>query len=406
MNFDAYREVLRIPAVRAIVALGSLARVPHFALGIVLTLYVIERFDASYGAAGLVGAVLTIGMAISAPYRGHLLDSIGLRRTTIPSIVVLAPTYLGMALADRYWMMLPLAAVAGLMSFPIFSITRSAVIGATPPPLRRSAISLDSTVVEVAFMAGPPIGVALATTWDARWALLLLAGLFLVGCSVITWWNPSIRDAHRPEGEVDEAPRPAATNRRARGLAWVTPRAVGILAAVGVTGFILAGTDLAIIAALRTWDRAPLIGITLAIWGLGSALAGLLYGALSRPVPLLAIVLGLGITTALVALSTGVVVLNVLLLVAGLFCAPALVAGVDQLQQAVSDRYRGQVMGWQGSFMTGGNTMAPPLVGLAMEQFGWRAGFLLAGLLGVVAAVGLLGLVGLRRRGRRVVRPA
>lgn len=392
MKFSAYREVLAIPEVRATVLVGVLVRVPQFAMGILLTLYLVAELGRSYSSAGLVTAVLTIFMAISAPWRGHLLDRRGLRATMIPSLVVLPPVYALIPFTRDYTLLLVLAALAGLMNMPSFSVIRQAVIAATPPELRRTAISLDSTLVELCFMTGPAIGVAVAATWSTRWTLLVTMGLVLLGAAILTVANPSTTD----RWVVDTVESP--TDTRVGRFEWVSAATLGVLAAVSVTGFILAATDLGVVAALRAHGREGLIGLTLTAWGLGSAVAGLTYGALHRAIPVTWLTLGLGVTTALVALSTNLWSLNLWLLLAGVFCAPTLVAALDQLQALVRPEHRGQVLGWQGSMMTAGNTLAPPLVGWVIDHHGWHTGFVVAGGLGVVASVVLLGTQAGRRR--------
>ena len=88
MRLQSYRDVVALRDVRLVLALGFLVRLPMFALGIVLTLHVVSTLGRSYGEAGLVSAAFTIALALSAPWRGRLLDRHGLRRTLVPSIVV------------------------------------------------------------------------------------------------------------------------------------------------------------------------------------------------------------------------------------------------------------------------------------------------------------------------------
>jgi MFS family permease len=392
VKFGAYREVLALASVRTIIILGTISRVGQFGFGVLLTVHLVEALHLPYSRAGIVSAVWTIGLAISAPWRGSLLDRIGLRRTMVPSLVVLTPVFILLPFVRQYWLLLVLAAVLGLVMFPSFSVIRQAVLAATPPAMRRTAISLDSTIVEVCFMVGPALGIWIGTTWSTTWALLIFGMMTVLGALVLTVVNVAIVS---PDEATDRSDEPEPGRRR---LTWATPQVLGILAASGVAGFILAGTDIGVVAALRQLGAPQLIGLTLAVWGLGSAVAGLAYGGLHRAVPVVWLVLGLGASTALVSLATGVFTLNLLLLVAGAFCAPTLVAAQDQLQRIVSPRERGQLLGWQGSFMTAGNTLAPPAVGLAMDLRGWHAGFVLAGGVGLLLGLGLMALQGLRRR--------
>ena len=60
-------------------ALMFLARLPMTMNGVMMTLYVVTGLGRGYGAAGLVGAGITLGMALGAPLLGRCLDRYGLR---------------------------------------------------------------------------------------------------------------------------------------------------------------------------------------------------------------------------------------------------------------------------------------------------------------------------------------
>ncbi|EWT04383.1 MFS transporter, partial [Intrasporangium chromatireducens Q5-1] len=90
MDLRPYRHVLGVRELRRILVLGFFIRVPMWAGGVLLTLHVVAHLDRTYGQAGLVTAAATVAVAISGPWRGRLLDRIGLRRTVGPSLVVQA----------------------------------------------------------------------------------------------------------------------------------------------------------------------------------------------------------------------------------------------------------------------------------------------------------------------------
>src|SRR6476646_1860805 len=90
MPFAPYRRVLAVPAASTALLLGLFLRIPMFAGGVVLTLHIVQTLHRSYAEAGIVSALATICIAVSGPWRGRLLDRLGLRRTVVPSIVVTA----------------------------------------------------------------------------------------------------------------------------------------------------------------------------------------------------------------------------------------------------------------------------------------------------------------------------
>ena len=64
MNFSVYRDLLSIVPVRRVLLVGMLARFPHAAAGVLLTLHVVLTLDKGYAAAGVVAALVTIGIAV------------------------------------------------------------------------------------------------------------------------------------------------------------------------------------------------------------------------------------------------------------------------------------------------------------------------------------------------------
>ncbi len=394
MPVQRYRRVLSSPALRQALLLGFLVRMPIFAGSVVLTLHVVSSLHRSYGAAGLVSAAATIAIAISGPWRGRLLDRLGLRRVVVPSIVVAAVCW-SVAPFVGYWWLLSLAALAGLFVIPSFSIIRQAVIAAVPEDDRRTAISLDSVAVELSFMVGPALGVWAATVWPTSWVLFTIE-MVGVAAGVLLWFaNPVIREAE--ESVLDGHGVPVSTPAVPRS-EWFRARFLAICLAATATTVVLGGSDIAIVAALRAFGEQASIGWVLAVWGFGSLVGGLVYGGLHRSISAFWLLGGLSVVTAPMALAAGAPSLAVLSFVAGLLCAPTITATVDQVSRVVPLSARGEAMGWHGSFMTAGMALGAPAAGVAIDRWGWGAGFTMVALVGVaVAGVGA-GATRVRRR--------
>jgi len=172
---------------------------------------------------------------------------------------------------------------------------------------------------------------------------------------------------------------------------WMSPTVLAIIAASITATVVLTGGDVGIVASLRAMGHQSSIGWILAIWGAGSAVGGLIYGAMKRNLSAFVLVGLLGLTTLPLALVGDRWWLAALLFVSGLFCAPAITATIDNLSRAVPARVRGEAMGWHGSALTSGTAIGAPVIGFAIDHGGWRSGFLLAGAIGVaVAGIGLL----------------
>ena len=406
MDVRQYQHVLAVRDTRNALLLGFLIRVPMFAGTVLLTLHVVTALGRSYGEAGLVTAAATVAIAISGPWRGRLLDRLGLRRTVAPSLLIQAVCW-SIAPWVAYAPLMALAALAGLFVVPTFSILRQVIIRSVPEAQRRTALSLDSAGTELSFMAGPALGVWLATTWDTGLALFTveMAGV-LAGC-VLWIANPAMKSAPTAVAAADAtggrdagAPahpstadarqsEPAAASRAWRGFITVPVAAVYLAAACST--LVLSGTDVAIVAALRSFDATGSIGWVLALWGAGSLLGGLLYGAWHHSFSVFWLLGGLAGTTAPVALAVGVPSFAVLVTIAGFLCAPTITATIEQLSRLVPERFRGEMMGWHGSAMTAGSAIGAPVAGFAMDHGGWQWGFLVVSVLGVLVAVtGLL----------------
>ena len=394
MPLAPYRRVLSVAALRQALVLGVLVRIPIFAGGVILTLHVVQTLHRSYGAAGFVSAAAAVCIAISGPWRGRLLDSKGLRRVVMPSLVVTAVCW-SIAPFVGYVPLLLLAALGGLFIIPIFSVIRLAVIAAVPESDRRTALSLDAVAVELSFMVGPLVGVWAATIWPTAWVLFSIEMLGVVAGVGLWLVNPVMRadrdDAE--EGAADAAVDPPRS-------AWFRARFLAVCGAAAATTIVLSGCDIAIVAALRQFHQISLIGPVLAIWGLGSVIGGLAYGLLRRSIPAFLLLGGLSLATFPIALAPSVWPFAALTFVAGLLCAPTVTATVDQVSRVVPEAAMGAAMGWHGSFMTAGSALGAPVAGLAIDQWGWRGGFVSVSLVGLVIAVAGAGATFTRRRSR------
>ena len=389
VDLAPYRRALTNRPLRTALVLGTLVRGPIFASGLLLTVHVVTTLGRSYAEAGLVSAASTVAVAVSGPWRGRLLDRLGLRRVVLPSVVVALACW-SVAPFVGYLPLLVLAVVAGLFVIPTFSVIRQAVIAAVPDSDRRSAISLDAAAIELSFMIVPALAVWAASQWPSSWVLFVTQMLGVAGGVALYVVDPPMR--HVDDGAVS----PATVAFRS----WFGWRFVAVLLTAAATTVVLFGTDLGVVAVMREAGTPAQIGIVLALWGFGSLVGGLLYGALHRPIPAAWLLAGLALVTAPMALAHTTAVLAALALVAGLLCAPTITATIDQASRAVPAAVRGEAMGWHGSAMTAGGALGAPLAGYAIDQGGGGAGFVTVAVVGLVVALLGVGAAGALRRTR------
>lgn len=392
MTVTLYRRVLALAATRRILLLALLLRIPIFGSGIILTLHVVGTLGRTWREAGLVSAAATIAIAVSGPWRGRLLDRIGLRRVVAPSLVISGACW-GAAPFVGYWTLLVLATVAGLFVVPTFSVIRQALIAVVPEQDRRTVLSLDGVVLELAFMVGPLAGVWLTSVLPTGWVLFGVEMVSVVAAGVLWWMNPPLRSE---VSGVDDQVADAIPRR-----AWFGLGFLGVCAAATATTVVLTGSEVAVVAAMQEWDTVPQLGLVLALWSLGSLVGGLVYGALPTALPPFWLLAGLALTTIPMAFATGVGMLAAVSFVAGLCCAPTVTATVDAVSRMVPSAARGEAMGWHGSFMTLGSALGAPVTGVFIDGYGFGGGLLVVGVLGLLVALGGLGTVRRRRRLRR-----
>ncbi|MEH0843050.1 MFS transporter [Micromonospora sp. CPCC 205711] len=394
MNLTPYRHALALPGLRPLLLVSVLARIPLTATGVTLTFFVVLDLGRGYGAAGLVGAALTVGAAVGSPLLGRLVDRRGLRPVLALTTVAEA-IFWASAPALSFPVLLPAAFLAGLLALPVFSVVRQSIAALVPAEQRRPAYALDSMSVELSFMVGPAVAVALAATISAQ-TTLWLVGAGIVASGVAFWLlNPPTRDAAEPAG-----PRPRVARRE-----WLTPQLLAVLAVSTAATLVLGGTDVAVVAVLRAGGEVGWTGAVLTAWAIASLVGGFAYGAVHRSFSPLVLVAALAACTIPVGLGGGHWwLLCLALLPAGALCAPTLAATADAVSRLAPAGVRGEAMGLHGSAVTVGIALGAPLAGAVIDASAPPWGFAVTGALGLLVALVVLP-VELRHRRQAATRP-
>jgi predicted MFS family arabinose efflux permease len=376
VSLEPYRRALASRRLRTALLLGLMVRAPVFAGGVLLTVHTVTTLGGSYSAAGVLVAVVTAATAVSGPWRGRLLDRLGLRRV-VPPLLLVTATCWTIAPWVGYRGLLALALVASVLVIPSMPIIRQAVIASVPEQDRRSAISLDTAGFELAFVVAPLVAVWAAAQWSTAWVLFISKMLVVLAGAVIWLVDPPLRAMSERTAAEHDVPRRE----------WFSTRVLVVcLLAFGVT-LVLTGSEIGVVAAMRGWGLTPQIGVVLAVLGVGSLLGGLVYGAMPRPLPAHLLLLALALVTVPMAFVSSAWTLVVLSFAAGLFTAPTVTATVDQLSGMVPAETRGEAMGWHGSSLAAGGTLGAPLAGMAIDRYGVGGGFAAVALGGVALAL-------------------
>ncbi|MCP3799835.1 MFS transporter [Allokutzneria sp. A3M-2-11 16] len=378
MALSRYRQVFGLPGVRRLLLIALFARIPGSAVGVAMTLHVVLTLKEGYGAAGLVTACATIGMALSGPLFGRLVDRRGLR-------LMLAITTIGEA---TFWFIAPslpypallgTALLGGFLTLPVGATSRQALAAIVPPEHRKAAFSLDTIFVETSYMLGPALGVLLATQVSTTVTLVAIGGGLVFSGSVLYLVNPPIRSAET-SGPVRPVPRKE----------WLTRELVGALVISAGAVLVLAGTDVAIVATLERHGQVSWTGLVIVVWCLVSLSGGFVYGAMTRTVSPLVLMTTMGLLTIPIGFAADWWWLCLAILPAGVLCAPLLAATTEWISRLAPESVRGEVMGLQQSALTLGSAMGAPFVGAVMDATSPAMGFVAAGALVTMVAAGVL----------------
>lgn len=391
MDLSRYQRVLSRPGVRSILISGMLARMPIVSAPIVLTLHVVLDLNRGFSASGLVAASFAIGSAIGNPQVGRAMDRVGLRPVLCLTTVV-AGTFWLSAPHLSYWALVPAAFIGGLLPIPVYTITRQSLAALLPDEDRQAGFSLDSMAVEMSFAIAPAMAIVLMTQTSPTSTLLLL-GVLIVGAGVaLLVIDPPIHGLPGDRGPASlpittsaPATAPALPVRHPRIRDWFTADIAGVLLMSAAATFTVMGTDVAITAVMRSFDKVALIGPVFGVWCLASLVGGFVYGAGRRVDPITLLVV-LAVLCIPVALAPNWWILLVAVIPTGLLCAPMLVTTTDALVRLAPDKVRGQALGLNGSALTLGSALGAPCIGLVVDHTHPRLGFVAIGLLGLALA--------------------
>jgi len=284
-------------------------------------------------------------------------------------------TFWAFARFMNYPMLLVFGFVGGLLVLPAMSIGRQAIAALVPGDLRRTAYSMDSVSTELSFMVGPAAAVFVATQFSTQTATVAMAVAIVVVGTALYVINPAVRS--EAELSAERVPRRE----------WLTPKMVGVLIVGAGAVFILAGTEVAIVAQLQSLDQLTWTSAVVAVWSAGSAVGGLVYGALKRSYRQVTLMALLGLLTIPVGLAGGTWWALMLVLVPAAFlCAPTIAATGEEVSRLAPPAARGVAMGLQSSAFTLGAAAGAPLVGFVVDHASPGFGFALAGIGGVLVA--------------------
>jgi MFS family permease len=357
-----------------------------------LALVLLVREEAgSYAAAGAVAGAFAAGGAFGAPIQGRLLDRHGPGLLTGMAVfhaasliglvvLVLAGAPLGVLIGA--------AVLSGGAIPPLSSVMRALwpEVFRERPELVQTAFAVDSVAIELVFVVGPLI-TAVAT------ALLSPAAAIGISCVVVVAGTVAFVTSGpargwRPHEHTGAHGRLGALS--SRGLRTV-------LMATFPVGFGFGAIEVSMPGFSEGHGGREWAGVLIAVWSLGSAAGGLIYGArthgrsLTRSYVFFLALLPLGFAPMLAAGSMAAMM--PLAVLAGLAIAPA-IASANQIVGGVAPPgAMTEAYTWGITALVSGVAAGTAAGGVLVEAEGWRTA-IVAG----VAAAAVGGLLAFTRR--------
>jgi MFS family permease len=349
----------------------------------------------SFAVAGAVAGALALGAALGAPFNARLID-----RLTARVLVPLAfghaaglVALIALALADAPGAVLVAVGFAAGVTLPtVSSVLRSAysTLLAHERRLIPSAFALEAVITESIFIFGPLATAALTWVASAAAALVLSAITVIAGTA---WFV-----AELPR-ELAERRAPEMRDRHWAG-ALRSPGLQTIVIAMVPVGFSFGAVEVMLPAFADAEGHRQFAGVLIAMWSVGSALGGFVYGARPRFLPLMTMHLWVTalvpVGMALLVLASSPLAMCVLVLFAGLPIAP-LIATRNELAGAVAlPGSETETFTWPLTAMVSGVALGAAVAGALADGPGWRAAVLAA-----VAASTIGAVVSVTRRATR-----
>ncbi|MFD7029995.1 MFS transporter [Streptomyces sp. NPDC059917] len=390
-----YRAIFAAPGSKRFSAAGFIGRMPLSMVGVgILTM--ISEITGRYGLASALTGTLALSAAAVGPQVSKLVDRHGQRRVLRPATLfaVLAVTGLLLAAANGWpdWTLFVFSALAGCVpSVGSMIRARWTAIYRDTPSLH-TAYSFESVVDEICFIFGPIIAIGLSTTWFPEAGPLLAAVCLLVG----VWWLTAQR-ATEPEPHPHDEHADRTSALRSPGLQVL----MGTFVA---TGAIFGSIDVATLAFADERGHKPLASVILAVWALGSCLAGIAFGLLHlKGRAERRWVLGIcamAVSMIPLLLAGNLPFLAVALFVSGLAIAPTMITTMALIEAHVPRAKLTEGMTWISTGLAVGVAVGSSVAGWVIDASGARSGYVVsiaAG--GAAAAVAFAGY-------RRLTRPA
>ncbi|HZB31154.1 MAG TPA: MFS transporter [Streptosporangiaceae bacterium] len=379
----AYRDLFLVPGSRAFFVSGVLGRISMamFGIGIIL---LVSAMTGSYGIAGVVAAAYTIGSATATPIAGRLTDRHGQHPVLFAMAAGTAVSAAALIVCAQTrmptWALCVAAAALGAASPSLGGLVRARWTYLLDSPSRRQvAYSLESVADETIFVIGPMLVAVVATGLHPAGGLAIAAVLTISGCLALG-------------AQRGTQPAPAPRRRRAGGRdgGIVGTGMVALVVIFLLLGFVLTAVDVALVAFADESGHRAAAGPLLAIYALGSTVAGLWYGvrrwraSLARRFRAALVFLAVGLIP--IVLVRDLPLMMAVVFLAGLATSPTLIPGFGLVERLVPGHRLTEGLSWLATAVRVGATAGAPVAGRVADGHGTEVAFVIPLAAAVLAA--------------------
>jgi predicted MFS family arabinose efflux permease len=371
------------PGALRLTVVSVLARLPMAMLSIGLLVHT-EHLTGSLAAAGIVAGAYAVAVGVGGPLLGRVVDRRG-QTTVLLTGALVAGTALAatatLPVGTPLAALVALAAILGLSAPPVGACTRTLL----PAVVRdrdalHAAYAAESAAIELTWISGPPLVLAVAVGWSTG-AALAVAGAVLVAGTAVFAAQPASR-----------AWRPAPTDERPRGGSLRTPAMRTLVLVLLALGVVFGAVEVAVVASADALGSSAAAGPLLGLWGAGSLVGGVVaarMGGGARTGAGLALVLAALAAghLALAAAAGSAVALAAVLTLAGATIAPTYASVYAMVDRAAPPGTVTEAFAWLSTAVAVGASVGAACAGAVADAAGPAAAFGLAGAAGTAAAV-------------------
>jgi MFS family permease len=380
---------LAVPNFRRYVSGQALSLIGTWAETVAQALLVL-RLTHSGTILGLTTAARYLPVLLLSPYGGLLVDRYPKRRILLitQAGLGLVSLILGVSVLTghiRLWQVVVLALLFGAFSAVDNPARQAFVPEMVGRALVRNAVTLNSTFVNVARVAGPTAAAALIATVGIGWCFIANAVSFLFVIASLLSLN--LRSLH------PSAPAPRAPGQLRAGLRYAAgvpavARPLLMMAVVGTFTFEFE-VSLPLLAKDTLRGSDSTYSLLLGAFGLGAVVGGLYAARSARTgVPRLAkVAVGYGTAVALVAVAPTIWTAAAACLLAGLTSVLFLTTGNSTIQLSSAPEFHGRVIALWSMALVGTTPVGSPIIGALAQATSARYALALGAAACLVAAV-------------------